>query len=179
MTGELAEVNQERGKAAAHVKAQEAVADAKRNVETASNELATRTEAAQAADASLVDAEARLSRTQAIILAEKLTEGAPCPVCGSHDHPAPAHGAPEQSGLTEAFRSAQVQARTASEARVRAESELGNFRMRLDEKKRALEEQERPERTLAELEVEIAVMCCFEHDGTVYTTVEREDRVNR
>ncbi|MBN9678834.1 hypothetical protein [Salipiger bermudensis] len=144
-------IKRERVKAAAYAKAQEAVADAQRNVDEASNELATRTDAARAADAGLLEAEARLSRTQAIILAEKLTEGAPCPVCVSRDHPAPAHGTPEQSGLTEAFRSAQVLARTASEARVRAESELGNFRMRLDEKKRALEEQESPERTLVEL----------------------------
>lgn len=156
LNGELAEVNRERVKAAAHGKAQGAVADAERKVEAAWSELTTKTNAAQAAEATLTDAEVRLSRTQAIILAEKLTEGAPCPVCGSHDHPAPAHGTPEQSGLTEAFRSAQVLVRTASEARVRAESELGNFRMRLDEKKRALEEQERPERTLVELEAEIA-----------------------
>ena len=170
LTGELAEFNRERVKAAAYAKAQEAVADAQRKVEAASNELATRTDAARTADAGLLEAEARLSRTQAIILAEKLTEGAPCPVCGSHDHPAPAHGAPEQSGLTEAFRSAQVQARIASEARVRAESDLGNFRMRLDEKKRALEEQERPERTLAELEDEIARI-----EGTVATLGEAVD----
>lgn len=156
LTGELADVSRERIKAVAHAEAHKAVADAQLNVETASNELATKTDAARAADAALVDAEARLSRTQAIILAEKLTEGASCPVCGSHDHPAPAHGTPEQSGLTEAFRNAQVQARTASEARVRAESELGNCRTRLDELKRALEEQERPERTSAELEAEIA-----------------------
>lgn len=156
LTGELADVSRERIKAVAHAEAQKAVADAQLNVEAASNELATKTDAARAADAALVDAEARLSRTQAIILAEKLTEGASCPVCGSHDHPAPAHGTPEQSGLTEAFRNAQVQARTASEARVRAESELGNCQTRLDELKGALEEQERPGRTSAELEAEIA-----------------------
>ncbi|WP_323033253.1 hypothetical protein [Paracoccus sp. (in: a-proteobacteria)] len=51
---------------------------------------------------------------------------------------------PEQSGLTEAFRSAQVEAKKASEARVQAESELGDFRTRLEEKKRVLDEQERP-----------------------------------
>lgn len=156
LTGELAEVTRERVKALAHAEAQKAVAYAQRNIEAASNELATKTETAQAVDADLVEAEARLSRTQAIILAEKLTEGAPCPVCGSLDHPKPAHGTPEQSGLTEAFRNAQVQARTAAEARVRAESELGNCQTRLDEMKRALEGQERPERTLAEFEVEIA-----------------------
>ncbi|WP_319566901.1 SMC family ATPase [Cohaesibacter marisflavi] len=156
VTGELAELNQERVKAAAYAKAQKDVADAKRKVEAASSELERKTEAAHVADSALNKAEARLSRTQAIILAEKLIEGAPCPVCGSHDHPARARGTPEQSGLTEAFRNAQVQARTAAEARVRAESELANCQTRLDEKKRALEEQERPERTLAELEAEIA-----------------------
>ena len=155
LTGELAEVNRELVKAAAHAKAQGAVADAEQEVEAASSELATKTKVAEAADAALIEVEARLSRTQAIILAEKLTEGVPCPVCGSHDHPTPAHGTPEQSGLTEAFRNAQTQARTATEARVRAESELGNCRTRLDEKKRALDEQERPDRTLAELESEI------------------------
>ncbi|MEC8582788.1 MAG: hypothetical protein VXZ18_18805, partial [Pseudomonadota bacterium] len=39
LTGELAEVNRERVKAAAYAKAQEAVADAQRNVEAASNEM--------------------------------------------------------------------------------------------------------------------------------------------
>ncbi len=156
LTGELAEVKRERVKSVAHAKAQGAVADARRNVETSLSELATKAEAALAANAALVETEVRLSHTQAIILAEKLSEGAPCPVCGSHDHPTPAHGTPEQSGLTEAFRNAQVQARTAAEARIRAESELGNCRMRLNEKKQALDEQERSERTLAELEAEIA-----------------------
>jgi DNA repair protein SbcC/Rad50 len=93
-----------------------------------------------------------------------------CPVCGSHDHPTPAHGTPEQSGLTEAFRSAQTKARTSSEARVRAESELGNCRTRLDEKKRALDEQERPERTLVELEAEIVRL-----EGTVDALGESVD----
>lgn len=170
LTGELAEVNRERVKVAAHAKAQRAVADAARKVEAASSELAAKTEAAQAVEAILTDAEARLSRTQAIILAEKLTEGAPCPVCGSHDHPAPAHGAPEQSGLTEAFRNAQAEARTAAEARVRAETELGNCRTWLDEKKRALDEQERPERTMAELEAEITRL-----DGAIATLGEAVD----
>ena len=170
LTGELAEVNRERVKAAAHAKAQRAVADAARKVEAASSELATKTDAAQAAETTLTNAEVRLSRTQAIILAEKLTKGAPCPVCGSHDHPAPAHGAPEQSGLTEAFRDAQAEARTAAEARVRAETELANCRTWLDEKKRALDEQERPERTMAELEAEITRL-----DGAIATLGEVVD----
>ena len=170
LSAELAEVDRERVKAAAHAKAQGAVEDAERKVEAASSELTIKTDAEQAAEATLTDAEIRLSRTQAIILAEKLTEGTPCPVCGSHDHPAPAHGAPEQSGLTEAFRNAQSEARTAAEARVRAETELGNCRTWLDEKKRALDEQERPERTMAELEAEITRL-----DGAIATLGEAVD----
>ncbi|MEP3333307.1 SMC family ATPase [Sedimentitalea sp.] len=170
LTGELAEVSRERIKAAAHVKAQEVFADAQRKVEAASSVLTTKTEAAQAADATLTKAEAQLSRTQAIILAEKLTEGAPCPVCGSNDHPTPAHGTPEQSGLTEAFRNAQVQARAAAEARVRAESEFGNCKTRLEEKKHALDEQERAQRTVSELEAEIARL-----EGTIAALGEAVD----
>ncbi|MGH1332076.1 MAG: AAA family ATPase, partial [Paracoccaceae bacterium] len=170
LTGELAEVNRELVKAVAHAKAQGAVANAEQKVEGASSELATKTEVAEAADAALIEAEARLSRTQAIILAEKLTEGMPCPVCGSYDHPTTAHGTPEQSGLTEAFRNAQAQARTATEARVRAESELGNCRTRLDEKKRAQDEQERPDRPSAELESEIVRL-----EGTVAELGEAVD----
>lgn len=154
LTGELAEVNRELSKARLHAKAQGEVAKAEGEVEAAVKDLATRTAAEEAAETALTEAEARLSRTQAIILAEKLAEGVPCPVCGALDHPVPAHGMPEQSGLTEAFRSAQVEAKKASEARVRAESELGNCRTRLEEKKRVLDEQERPGRGPTELEAE-------------------------
>ena len=154
LMGELAEVNQELAKARAHAKAQGEVTKAEGQAEAAEKDLKTKTEAEEAAETALSEAEARLTRTQAIILAEKLTEGAPCPVCGALDHPAPAHGTPEQSGLTDAFRSAQAEFRKASEARVRAESELGNCRTRLEEKKRALDEQERPERGSTELEAE-------------------------
>ncbi|MDF2142647.1 SMC family ATPase [Paenirhodobacter sp. CAU 1674] len=154
LTGELAEVDRDLAKAGALAKAQAAVGEAEGKLETATSDLAAKIEAEEVAEAALIEAEARLSRTQAIILAEKLTEGAACPVCGALDHPAPAHGTPEQSGLTEAFRQAQNKAKEASEARVRAESELGNCRLRLDEKKRALEDLEPAEGSSTELEAE-------------------------
>ena len=156
LAGELVEVNRELTKAGACGRAQGAVAEAEGKVEAAEEELATKTEAVEVAEAALTDAEVRLSRTQAIILAEKLTEGAPCPVCGALDHPAPAHGAPEQSGLTEAFRNAQAEARNAAEARARAESDFRTCNALLEDRKRALEDQERPKRTSTELEAEKA-----------------------
>jgi exonuclease SbcC len=155
LMGELAEVNRELSKARSHAKAQGEVAKAEGEVEAAEKDLAKRTAAEEAAETALTEAEGRLSRTQAIILAEKLAEGVPCPVCGALDHPVPAHGMPEQSGLTEAFRNAQAEARKASEARIRAESELRNCRTRVEEKKRALDEQDRPGRGPTELEAEM------------------------
>ncbi|MBL4918664.1 AAA family ATPase [Szabonella alba] len=154
LTSDLAEVDRELSKSGALTRAEQAVSEAEENVEAASDALAAKTKTAEAAELALTEAEARLTRTQAIILAEKLTEGAPCPVCGSPDHPAPAEGTPEQSGLTEVFRQAQADARAESEAHIRAESALGHCLTRLDERKRALSEQDRPARSVASLETD-------------------------
>lgn len=156
LSAELAGLGHELARAGALAKAMGAVAEAEGQIEAAAGDLAARIAGADAAETALTEAEARLARTQAIILAEKLAEGAPCPVCGGTDHPAPAQGSPEQSGLTEAFRKAQTAARSAAEAKVRAETELANCRRSCDEKRQALAEMDRPARALAELEADKA-----------------------
>lgn len=87
----------------------------------AREEVAARKEKHQAEEA-LNEAESALSHVQALHLAEKLAEGQPCPVCGSDSHPAPATGAPEGIGLTDAFRRAQKEAESA----VARWTEIGN-----------------------------------------------------
>src|SRR5262249_40498003 len=73
-------------------------------------------------------AEHNLSAAQAIHLAEKLADGSPCPVCGSADHPAPAHGGAVSQNLDQRFRQAKTtlehvrQQHTAAEGRLAASS---------------------------------------------------------
>lgn len=52
-------------------------------------------------------AEQALATAQALHLATKLEEDAPCPVCGSTDHPNHATGEIENAGLDQAFRAAR------------------------------------------------------------------------
>lgn len=59
-------------------------------------------------------AEQKLSGIQALILANKLVAGQSCSVCGSKDHPAPAHGTPERQGLNTEFEQAEASRKTAN-----------------------------------------------------------------
>ncbi len=60
--------------------------------------VAAATQAAERAAAELAGLEDAWSRSQAAVLAGSLRAGAPCPVCGSTDHPAPASAAGEVPG---------------------------------------------------------------------------------
>ncbi len=59
---------------------------------------------AEEAQAKFDDAEQRLSASQALHLAAKLESGAPCPVCGATEHPAPATRALENVESDQTFR---------------------------------------------------------------------------
>lgn len=102
--------------------------------------------------------QARWDGGQASLLASRLTEGLPCPVCGSLHHPAPAHGAadtlPSEAKLKNA-RSALAQAEQKLEAAREefraAEREVAALRARRD----ALAAPESPP---AELEARITAL---------------------
>lgn len=86
-----------------------------------------------------VEAEAAFLSAQAGILAGRLSEGQPCPVCGSREHPAPAHcsgGAPTEEEL----RALSGQREAAQKKTADASEALAGERVRCDEAYRALEE---------------------------------------
>lgn len=71
----------------------------------------------KAAETAFAQAEHNLAKAQAQHLASKLTNGEPCEVCGSLEHPNPANGTAESAGLDQAFRNARNQLETARNAR--------------------------------------------------------------
>lgn len=82
---------------------------------------------------------------QARLLAERLENGSPCPVCGSAEHPQPAHGGEPGAGLEAAWRDAQDAFDSAAADAQAAESALSGARSVRDERKTALELLDVPE----------------------------------
>lgn len=91
---------------------------------------------------------------QARLLAESLESGSPCPVCGSAEHPQPAHGGEPATGLEAAWREAQVAFDSAATDAQTAESALSAAGSVRDERKTALEALDAPEGGAADLEGE-------------------------
>lgn len=76
---------------------------------------------------------------QAGILAERLTEGIPCPVCGSTSHPAPARkseGAPTEQELERLKRKSELAQKDAAEKSVSAGTKMGQVKAKREELER-------------------------------------------
>ena len=100
------------------------------------------------------DRQAEFIAGQARLLAESLEGGKPCPVCGSANHPRPAHGGEPAAGLEAAWREAQVAYETAASDAQTAESGFSTALGIRDERKTAFEALDPPEGSAAEFEGE-------------------------
>lgn len=104
-----------------------------------------------AARASFEQAEAKLAAVQALHLAAKLKPGDSCPVCGSHEHPAPANGQIEHLGLDTEFREAKLVWETAQRAEADSGLKLASAEATQKEREERLSALKVPERPLADL----------------------------
>lgn len=91
-------------------------------------------------------AEQDLADIQALHVARKLTQGEPCPACGSLDHPNPATGDPERLGRHDQFEQANGDLRAAERLEIEAKSALVAAQSTLIERQKELDALEQPTR---------------------------------
>lgn len=111
-----------------------------------------------ALESAVRDRQAEFIAGQARLLAESLEGGSPCPVCGSADHPRPAHAGEPAAGLEAAWREAQVAFEKAATDAQTAESAFSAARSVHDERKTTLEALDAPEGSVTDLEAEVLRM---------------------
>lgn len=128
--------------------AEETLANADRRVSLARTQRRDLEVAAQQQQAEFIAGQARL-------LAESLEHGNPCPVCGSVDHPEPAHGGEPAAGLETAWRQAQALLDGAAEEAQSAESAWSSALGIRDERKKTLGGLEAPDASATDLDTEL------------------------
>ena len=136
-------------------KAQNDVLTAQTAVETQTSRHGAASGCAEKARAIFDEAERSLASAQALHLASKLEPGAPCPVCGAVEHPAPATGQVEHAGRDQGFREAKAAWQKADEAARQAERELIKIESVLKERQDRLATLSCPEDTSAKLKEKI------------------------
>jgi len=93
-------------------------------------------------------AEQALAAAQALHLATKLENDAPCPVCGSTDHPNPATGNIENAGRDQAFREARARLEETERAAREVSKQLAGQKATFEARKETLSSLEQPTGTL-------------------------------
>lgn len=101
------------------------------------------------ARAAYAAAEQTLAAAQALHLATKLEMNAPCPVCGSTDHPSPATGDIEHAGRDQAFRQARDRFEKTARAAREVSEKLAGAKATFEARKETLSSLEQPTDTLA------------------------------
>jgi len=132
-----------------YARAEAAVRSAKAAFEKESAASAKALEHEAEARAAYAAAEQALAAAQALHLATKLENDAPCPVCGSTDHPNPATGDIENAGRDQAFREARDRFEKAARAAREASGKLAGLKATFEAREETLSSLEEPTDTLA------------------------------
>jgi len=98
--------------------------------------------------------ESEFISAQASVLAERLEEGLPCPVCGGSDHPQPAQGTGDEAHLEKAWRDAQSASIDAAKVDREAQSRASSAKATLEARQAAVVTLSAPRRGIDEIETE-------------------------
>lgn len=124
--------------------AEEASRLAKRNVEGAREKV-------RLLLAEMKESETEFLAGQAQLLASQLEHGSPCPVCGSEEHPSPAHGHAATSGLEQVWRDAAATYDQENSALANLETALGKAEGVFEDRKKALNDLAVPDESVETL----------------------------
>lgn len=137
-----------------HKRASDAAKEAQEAFETASAAALDAQTHLRIAEESKAACEQEFIAAQASILAERLEDGMPCPVCGASDHPQPAYGSGDAALLEKAWRDAQSVSITAAKLDREAQSRLSSASATLEARRATISELPEPLRGVDEIDTE-------------------------
>lgn len=156
LTNELASVQTLLTDARKHEKAVFDVSGAREALDKAQENLTAETATEEKAKQRYEAAEQRYLGGQASLLAARLIEGEPCPVCGGQDHPSPATSNEDTKDFEAEWKSARSDAVDASERLQGEREKVAAAKGLLAERQTALEKLEPPSEAVASLENTVA-----------------------
>ena len=136
-------------------KARSALATAEISLERARADHETASGRRDAAEVAFRSSEGALLASHALHISTHLEPGAPCPVCGSPDHPSPARGTPEDADLGATYERARADLETARHQAQETHKAEQIWRERCAERRHALAELEPPARPVSEIAGEL------------------------
>ena len=142
--------------ARAHSRASTDLATARSEFEQTNRKLVSTAEAGSAAKERFELAEKEYFAAQASILALRLAEGEPCPVCGANEHPSPAHSGGDPEDLEGEWKQAREELDEAATQHQNAREAHASARSLVAEREAALAALSAPEQPATTLEGMIA-----------------------
>ncbi|AKM12243.1 AAA family ATPase [Croceicoccus naphthovorans] len=154
LIGERDKLKRELDSANAHLRASEAAEQAQADLEAASTAALDAQARHRSAEEDETAREHEFISAQASILAERLEDGMPCPVCGAGDHPQPAQGAGDAALLEKAWRGAQSASIAAAKLDREAQSRVSSATATLEARRATISDLPAPRRGIDEIDTD-------------------------